>query len=141
MKLKANERCPIHKRRDCCGRSEVHRYTRIKHSKWQQVRPGVSRFWDENLGKWRYKLSAGEMRKLVSEKCEEQHNICPICDLPMEDFREVGPDHIEIRGMGGAGRDDSRNNVRAAHNVCNVARGSKPADWKWKRGERGEPNG
>lgn len=133
MKLKPKERCPLHGRRDCCGRAEVHRYVRIKHSKWQQVRPGVRRFWDENLGKWRYRLSPGEMRKLVAKKCHEQNGICPICDLPMEDFREVGPDHIEIRKSGGAWRDDSEKNVRAAHNVCNVARGSKPADWKLTR--------
>jgi hypothetical protein len=65
------------------------------------------------------------MRDLVDRKIVEQENICPICGKPFTDRREVGPDHIEPRGAGGAFRDDSPANIRATHNICNVEKGSR----------------
>jgi hypothetical protein len=46
--LKRNERCPLHHgRRDCCGRSEVHRYREPKHElKYRIVAPGVRQYPD-----------------------------------------------------------------------------------------------
>lgn len=128
MKLKAKEMCPLHRRRDCCGRSEFHRYERIKHSKWTQVRPGVRKLADDTVpGGWRYLLSSGERRKVIMRKLDANGHTCGICDKPIEDMRDVVPDHIEPKGMGGARADDGKDgaNLQPAHNSCNIAKGSQ----------------
>lgn len=127
MKLKHKELCPIHRRRDCCGRDVVVRYPQSK-SKWETVRPGVRRIRDEHarhLDGYRYKLSPGEMRKIVAKKVQEQFGWCSICHCMLEDMREVVPDHIEPRGMNGSWRDDRPENIGAAHSSCNMEKGSK----------------
>lgn len=127
-KLKPGERCPIHRRRDCCGRAEVHVYERKKHTKWEQVRPGVRRIGDEHADHpdgYRYKYSPAEMKKVVDKRIREQHGICAECHEPFTDYREVGPDHIKPKGMGGARADDRPENIRAVHHTCNSEKGSR----------------
>lgn len=128
MKLKPKERCGIHGRLDCCGRAEVHRYTRIKHSKWLQVRTGVRKIADDTVpGGWRYLLSPGERRKVILRKLEQNGYLCGICKKPIEDMRDVVPDHITPKGMGGARADDGKDgaNLQPAHNHCNLEKGSR----------------
>jgi hypothetical protein len=60
-------------------------------------------------------------------KLGEQNGKCAICGLLIDDFREATADHIEVRGMGAAWRDDSYDNIRAVHGACNTERGSRPA--------------
>lgn len=126
MKLAAKAKCPIHGKFDCCGREQI--VQRQKGSKWETVRPGVRRIRDEHADHpdgYRYKLSPAEMAKVVFRKVGEQLNVCPHCEKPFEDMRQVGPDHIKPKGMGGARSDDRESNIRAVHHWCNVAKGSK----------------
>lgn len=125
MKLKPNQICPLHRRKDCCGREARTRIRSI--GKWEQVRLGVRRIWDELLGKFRWKLSPAERRKVVERKLRENGGICGICALPIVDCRDVVPDHIEPKGMGGARADDGENgsNLQPAHSRCNLEKGSK----------------
>lgn len=128
MKLRAKELCPIHHRRNCCGRPEVFRYVRKAHTKWEQVRPGVRRIRDEHADHpdgYRYKFSPAEMKKVLDRKIREQNGMCAHCNEPFEDYCDVGPDHIKPKGAGGARADDREPNIRAVHHVCNSEKGSK----------------
>ena len=131
MKLKASEVCPIHRRRNCCGRefsSMMNRVFSKPHSKWGTVRPGVRRIRDEfadHPDGYRYKLSPAEMKKVVDQKIREQSGVCPACTLAFEDYSDVGPDHIKPKGMNGARADDRAENIRAVHHFCNSEKGSR----------------
>jgi hypothetical protein len=128
MKLKNKQLCPIHRRRDCCGRSEAVRFSQKKHSKWETVRPGVRRIRDEHSRHpdgYRYRLSKSEMEKVVLKNISLQHGLCSICDQPLTDMNDVVPDHKEPRGMGGSWRDDRAENIGAAHSLCNQRKGSQ----------------
>jgi hypothetical protein len=127
-KLPKNVLCPIHRRRDCCGRSEFARYAQKKHTKWETVRTGVRRIRDEHARHpdgYRYRLSKSEMTKVLIKKVHEQFGWCSICQMMLEDMQDVVPDHKEPRGMGGAWRDDRPENIGAAHSRCNLEKGSK----------------
>lgn len=118
MKLSPKELCPIHRSRFCCGRP----MTPIKKSgKWIAIGQGVRKHIDTGL----IRRSPAAMRQLLAKKLAEQNNICPGCKLPFTDFRQVTPDHIEPRGLGGALRNDSEENIRALCFDCNLKKGSR----------------
>lgn len=125
MKLGTNQRCPIHHRLNCCGRESVLRPRQS--SKWEHIRPGVSRIWDELLGKYRWRLSPAERRKVMDRRIKEQGGLCAICQKELADYRDVVPDHIEPKGMGGSRHDDGENgsNLQATHWKCNMEKGSR----------------
>lgn len=126
MKLKPKELCPIHRRRDCCGRAEFNRYPQKRHSKWEQVSPGIRRIADANSDfgdGWRYKYSAAVTKRVLAKRIEMQAGNCALCGLPMEDINDVDPDHRLPRGMNGGRRDDRL--IQAAHRKCNLEKGSK----------------
>lgn len=128
MKLKAGQRCPIHRRRDCCGREELPRFVPKKAGKWEQVRIGISRIRDEHARHpdgYRYRLSKSEMDKVLIKKVDEQKGECSICFEPLTDMGDVVPDHKEPRGMNGGWRDDRAENIGAAHSICNLEKGSQ----------------
>ena len=128
MKLKAKELCPIHRRRDCCGRAEFHRYAQGAHrtSKWESLGHGWSRLPDsDSPDGYRYRLSASAMRRVVLRKLREQNNCCGICGREFYDMSEVVPDHIQPKGSGGGRRDDHPRNIQAAHADCNIKKGSR----------------
>lgn len=125
-KLRPNQPCPLHEgSRICCGRQAVTRIRSI--GKWEQVRPGVRRIWDELLGKFRWKLSQAEVRKVIDRKLRENGGTCGICGEKIDDYQDVVPDHKEPKGMGGARADDGENgsNLQPAHWNCNAEKGSK----------------
>jgi hypothetical protein len=128
MKLKANQFCPLHRRRNCCGREDVPRFTLRKAGKWEQVRVGVRRIKDEHSPTgYRWKLSQSEKEKVILRKLQQNGGICGICQGAIEDMSDVVPDHIEPKGMGGGFADDGENgsNLQPAHSECNMDKGSR----------------
>lgn len=124
MKLSAKQLCPLHRRRDCCGRAEagVGRIGR----KYESLGPGITKIPDEHHPRgYRVRRSKSAMNRLLTKKVEEQKGLCGICHLPMTDAREIDPDHIEPRGNGGCWRDDDESNIRATHRSCNLEKGSR----------------
>jgi hypothetical protein len=117
MKLRPNETCPIHRSLSCCGREPLPK-TRV-------LRPGVQRVEDSRHPQgYRELRSPAEMRKLLNRKVVEQNGICPACLEEFTDYKDVVPDHKDPKGMGGAWRDDHRDNVQATHYWCNGEKGS-----------------
>lgn len=122
MKLKRNQMCPLHRSLMCCGRSELVRKAKPKY----ESRNGVTRIPDTSHPRgYLERRSPAEMRRLLNRKVEAQGKACGICGKEFEDMREIVPDHIEPRGMGGARRDDHESNIQAAHRACNLEKGSK----------------
>ena len=106
MKLRRNQRCPIHKSFFCCGRESLPHKPR-------QIRLGVQRIEDPYHPRgYRELRSPAEMRKLVNRKIVEQNGICPICEEKFTDYNDVVPDHKRCKGMGGAWRDDHPDNIQ-----------------------------
>lgn len=128
MKLKLNERCPIHKKYGCCGREMFSPLVPKSKSKWETVRPGVRRIKDEHADHpdgYRYKLSPAEMKKVLNQKIIAQNGMCSICEEELTDYNDVVPDHEKPKGLGGSRRDDRGENIGAAHSRCNIQKGSK----------------
>src|SRR6185437_784709 len=140
MKLRTGERCPIHRRMDCCGRktrvqqrwrpnpvardfaNERSKRTAERRRSFERVR----RIEDAHHPRgYREICSAAELRRRLLLKLEAQNGFCAICNEEIEDVREAAADHIEPRGMGGGRRDDSLDNLQATHARCNFAKGSK----------------
>ena len=118
MKLRRNERCPVHKSYFCCGRETLPKKPRM-------VRPGIQRIEDPHHPRgYRELRSPGEMRKLLNRKIAEQNRICAICHLEFTNYSDIVPDHKHSKGMGGAWRDDHPDNIQATHWWCNGEKGS-----------------
>lgn len=120
MKLRNNDICILHRRRDCCGREAP---PRSKDSViWEKIAPGTKR----NTLDGRGRRSPSAMRKLLGQKVQEQKFLCGICGERFTDVRDIVPDHINPKGAGGQWRDDSPKNIQAAHHFpCNLEKGSK----------------
>jgi hypothetical protein len=118
MRLRQNQRCPIHKSKFCCGRETMPREAR-------QIRPGVRRIEDPHHPRgYRELRSPAEMRKLLDRKIEEQNSECALCHVKFTDYGDIVPDHKNPKGMGGAFRDDHPDNIQAVHWWCNEEKGS-----------------
>jgi len=136
LKLKKNERCPIHRQYWCCGRDREQFARRSKH---QSIR-GVTRVDDPHHPRgYREKRNTPALREVTLAKLKEQGGICALCLKPIEDVREATGDHIEIRGLGGAWRDDHPSNIQAAHALCNQERGSMSMEAWWAKHPREVP--
>ena len=104
MRLRPNEVCPIHRSVSCCGREVI--------SKPRLLRLGVQRIEDRHHPRgYRELRSPAEMRKLLKRKIVEQNGICAICSEEFTNYCDVVPDHKNPKGMGGAWRDDSPDNL------------------------------
>lgn len=129
MKLATSKLCPLHHRRDCCGRKSLKSETSIPNGgrrEYVSFEPGVTRIPDEHHPRgYREHRSPSAMRRLLERKIKEQHRLCGICGKEFDDARDIVPDHREPRGLGGARRDDHPENIQATHSLCNLAKGSK----------------
>ena len=114
MKLRRNQRCPIHKSLFCCGRESLLHKPR-------QIRPGVQRIEDTHHPRgYRELRSRTEMRKLLNRKIVEQAGnapsarksslitttSCPTIEIPRE-WEEHGETTIQTiskQCIGGATR-------------------------------------
>ncbi len=125
MKLRKDERCPIHGRRDCCGRKEEQR-TPEQTKGWTRIGPGVYKIADEHHPRgYRIRRSKAAMRNFLLIQVRRQKGLCFWCQKEFIDITEIVPDHREPRGAGGAWRDDHEDNIVAAHSSCNMEKGSK----------------
>jgi len=123
MKLRKGAICPIHRSQYCCGREKD---KEKEFARGWATGPGVTRIPDaHHLRGYRERRSPAAMRRLLDLKIQMQNGKCSICHKPMNDYREIVPDHIEPRGLGGSRRDDHADNIGAAHSTCNVEKGSK----------------
>lgn len=141
MKLRRNERCPIHPNNwNCVCRQKQARVVVHRQSKWENVSPGVRRIKDDSLAAgYRYRLSPGIKREVLLRKIRDQQGICALFGVIKEckeafpdgkftDLSNVALDHIEPRGMNGSNYDDGRlgENLQAVHHFpCNVSKGSR----------------
>jgi hypothetical protein len=127
MKLKRHERCPVHGIYNCCGREPGSSYARPEQRrKYASFEPGVKQIPDEHHPRgYREHRSRSAMKRLLDRKIREQHQLCGICEKPMDDYRDIVPDHIEPGGMGGGRKDDHPSNIQAAHSLCNLEKGSQ----------------
>lgn len=110
MKLAAKALCPIHRRRDCCGRSEFVRYAQVKkitHGIWENIGHGRARARDGS-GRERLSKAAIKRRKDFLLRCG---TLCAACGKKFDDYREVELAHIHGKGLGGAFRDDGDRNT------------------------------
>jgi hypothetical protein len=118
MRLRRNQRCPIHKSLFCCGREDAPSRPRL-------IRLGVQRIEDPHHPRgYRELRSPAEMRQLLNSKIAQQNRICAICLEEFTDYHDVVPDHKEPKGIGGAWRDDHPDNIQATHWWCNGEKGS-----------------
>lgn len=120
--MRPKERCPLHGRRDCCGRSEYVRYAQPRHASertWVKVRPGLFRSTDG-----REKCSKAEMKRRKDRMLRE-NPICGACGEGFKDYYDVELSHRESKGIGGARRDDSLPNLYLMHTRGNRAQGSR----------------
>lgn len=124
MKLRRNERCPVHGRMNCCGRERFQTMRQAR--KYQSFEPGVRRVVDEHHPRgYREIRSAAALRRLLNRKIVEQERICALCEKEFTEYQDIVADHVEPRGMGSARRDDHPENIQAVHRLCNQEKGSQ----------------
>lgn len=128
--LKPKELCPIHRRRDCCGRSEVHRYRESKKPNYKLVAPGV-RVYDDG-----HTERSPAALKLLKDRMLMEGHTCEACDDVFSDYADVELAHRKSKGINGWKRDDSVNNLCLLHVGANRACGSMDLETylatKWK---------
>lgn len=133
LRLKTKEICPIHRRRDCCGRAEFHRYSQVQHELKYRIVRGVKIFPDG-----REVCSKAEL-KHRKDALLRQDPRCAACGQAFRDYSEVELGHKRSKGMGSAKRDDRRENLFLLHVQVNNAQGSMDWDEYVKRlGENNE---
>lgn len=118
MTLSATQRCPIHKRLDCCGRSERPARGRMKAPRWKLVGPGVKQFPDGHIERTPAALTRRKNWLL------QNGHTCAACHEPFDDYREVELAHRISKGSGGWKRDDSDGNLVLMHKTANRDQGS-----------------
>ncbi len=118
MKLRAKELCPLHRRRDCCGRSQEIARAVTPKPNWRGIGPGVREYPGGRIVKT---PAALKRRKDFLLKKE---TVCAACEEAFTDYREVDLAHREGAGMSGWKRDDSDANTTLLHHGANIAQGS-----------------
>lgn len=130
MKLKTKERCPLHRRFDCCGRSPIVVERKRTKGTWTLIRSGL---WRAEDG--RERCSAAELRRRKNRLLQEGH-VCAACEVGFSDYRDVELGHRVSKGFSGATRDDRFSNLILLHVNANRDQGSMDFDTymktKWK---------
>lgn len=120
-RLKSKELCPLHRRRDCCGRAEFSRYAQPKHASrgiWSPIGHGVMRAPDG-----REKCSPSALRRRKDELIRRDPT-CIACGQQFSDYSEIELAHKESKGNGGFKRNDAAENLALMHKGANRAQGS-----------------
>lgn len=122
VRLRKNERCPLHGRRDCCGRGGINIQSRRESRKYIIVEPGVKRYPD---GRERCNEAALKRRK---HELLRTHPVCYACGEQFSDYREVELAHIESKGMNSWKRNDAKENLVLLCAETNADCGSRNLD-------------
>ena len=130
MMLKPNQRCPIHKRLDCCGRRGVAVRGPMKMPKWKAIGPGIKLFPDGHIERTPAAL------KRRKDWLLQNGGRCAACGEAFDDYRQVELAHMESKGVGGWKRQDADFNLVLMHKTTNRDQGSMDLqtylNTKWK---------
>ena len=122
-RLKPKEKCPLHGKVDCCGRSEMVRYAQPKHElKYRMVEPGVREYPD---GRQVCSQSALKRRK---DRLIMQSPICAACGETFADYGQIELAHRIGKGAGGHKHDSRFSNICLLHALANRMQGSLDLD-------------
>ena len=102
-KLRANERCPIHRSKFCCGRAL--KVKAVKELKFRQLNDGTKIFPD---GREIYPPSK---LKRIKDKMLSYDPTCKACGIEFTEYSEVELAHKESKGSGAFKRDDREINL------------------------------
>ncbi len=120
-KLRRNERCPLHGRRDCCGRESR---TKAKSEKFQS-RNGVTTMPDGR------EVCTPAVLRRRKDTLIRKHPYCAACEIlnpeqaKFTDYDEIELAHKESKGFNGYKRDDSFSNICLMHKSENREQGSR----------------
>ena len=117
-KLGRKERCPIHRRLDCCGRAPAPAFRALEH-KGQTRRGGVITFADG-----RERCTPAEKRRRKN-KMLAARPICDACGERFTEYDEADLGHNKSKGLNGSKVDDSWGNIFLIHRAGNSAQGSR----------------
>lgn len=115
-RLKKNQVCPLHRRRDCCGRAEFVRYPQAK--KLPSIN-GVIKYPDG-----REKCSPAALRRRKDALMQKNPH-CLVCGKEFTDYSQVDLAHRESKGLGGSRRDDRWENIYLMCRSGNRQQGSR----------------
>lgn len=113
-RLRTAQLCPIHSRRDCCGRENLP----PKPKKYETDNRGVRKFPDG-----RERCSPSELRRR-KETLLRKDPVCAACGRNFDDYRDVELAHKVSKGQGGGKHDDSWENLCLMHSIENREQGS-----------------
>jgi hypothetical protein len=124
-KLRMQEVCPLHRRRDCCGRTQSVRYPRplrARNGIWTEVRFGL---WRSEDG--REKCSPQELRWRKNQLIRTSA-FCVACGEKFRDYDEIELAHRQGKGIGGGKHNDAMTNLVLMHREENREQGSRSLD-------------
>lgn len=131
-KLRENERCPIHRSLNCCGRDDSNPRVLRSAAKFRMIAPGVKVFPDGHIER---SPAALKHRK---DSLLRQGKPCRACGVEFDDYSDVELAHDEPKGFNGWKRDDSDGNTFLLHTVTNRDQGSR--SWEdyaqWMKGRK-----
>lgn len=115
-KLKPGEKCPLHGSTVCaCHESRPP----------MKIYLVVRRVQDFTHPRgYRELCSPAELRRRKHALLAKDQT-CWLCGKTFTDYNEIDLEHKEPKGMGGARRDDHRDNLALAHRECNLEKGSR----------------
>lgn len=122
MKLKANERCPIHRSKTCCGRQDRLARSAIKKPLWNYIGPGVKLYPDGHIERSQSAL------KRVKDDLLRRGYKCAACGQAFDDYEQVELAHVRSKGFSGSRRNDATENLVLMHRGSNRAQGSLDLD-------------
>jgi len=117
MKLRQNERYPIHNSFFCCGRQQAWK----KRNRWAAVERIEDPYHPRG---YRERRSPVEMKKLREHKIVEQDMSVESAMSPLQTMRKLFRTNA-VKGNGAGRRDDHPDNIQAAHRICNLKKGSR----------------
>lgn len=123
-RLRTREFCPLHHSYFCCGRERSFP-TRRKNAGPKFRQPGVKIVEDAHHPRGYREICAQAELTRRKKALISSGEKCLYCPKPFETYQEIHLAHKEPKGIGGARRDDHRDNLGLAHATCNIANGSR----------------